>query len=71
MLLLGLKQPIRNIHMKAKDKVLITRDAVDSRNVGRKAVILELFNTTLLAKIQYLDNHDITYVMIEDIKVFK
>jgi hypothetical protein len=57
--------------MKAKDKVLITRDAVDSRNVGRKAVILEVFTTTLLAKIQYLDNHketEITYVMLEDIR---
>ena len=53
--------------MKISDKVVITYCPIDIKNVGRKAVILELTRSKL-AKIQYT-NGEISYVMIEHIRV--
>jgi len=56
--------------MKPRDKVIITYDPMDERNIGRKAVIMELTKTKL-AKIRYANSAEITYVMIEHIRVVK
>jgi hypothetical protein len=56
--------------MKPRDKVTITYDPLDDKNVGRKAVIMELTKTKL-AKIRYENSTEITYVMIEHIRAVK